>query len=250
MRTAWRTWLAALAVDAEAAVAAALVYESLTPEGRDAWLDALGEDAAGLGVPALSLYAPLLAVEEDEARRLRMTCALDACGGATVLRGERVSTLAFSGQARSGELVCLVVSPLYLDFVEVLVCHYRPDRGFLSARREPIRNVIDVIGRRLSGDSAPQTSLATSGCAATSAPGTCIIDGVVMAEAPLCDVVEDLAHAIVAERREGRAPPEALEAYAHLFVPDLARFDLQLDPQKCSVTASSLSVDAVPIAES
>src|SRR5580692_2476169 len=149
MRSAWRTWLSALAVDAEAAVAAALAYESLAPLGRDAWLDALGEDAAGLSVPAIALYAPLLAVEEDEARRLRMTRALSACGSATLDRGARGGPLALSGEARSGERLSAIVSPIYLDFVEVLVCRYRPDRGFISARCEPIRNAIDVIGRRL-----------------------------------------------------------------------------------------------------
>jgi len=38
---AWRTWLTALATNAEAATAAALAYQSLNDEGRDAWLDAL-----------------------------------------------------------------------------------------------------------------------------------------------------------------------------------------------------------------
>src|SRR5580658_3109558 len=71
LRAAWRTWLSALAVDADAAVAAALAYESLAPEGRDAWLDAIATDLDDMGipVPAIALYAPLLAVEEDESRK-------------------------------------------------------------------------------------------------------------------------------------------------------------------------------------
>ena len=52
LRSAWRTWLSALAVDAEAAVAAALAYEALAAEGRDAWLDALDDDRDKLDVPA------------------------------------------------------------------------------------------------------------------------------------------------------------------------------------------------------
>ncbi len=48
---AWRTWLAALAKSADAATAAALAYESLLPEGRDAWLDALDADAPSVDVP-------------------------------------------------------------------------------------------------------------------------------------------------------------------------------------------------------
>jgi hypothetical protein len=219
MRSAWRTWLSALAVDAEAAVAAALAYESLAPLGRDAWLDALGEDAAGLSVPAIALYAPLLAVEEDEARRLRMTRALSACGSATLDRGARGGPLALSGEARSGERLSAIVSPIYLDFVEVLVCRYRPDRGFISARCEPIRNAIDVIGRRLLRERD-----------ATSVRHTCFIDGVLVTEVPLHDVVEELAHAVVADRRERRATPEALLGYAHLFSPDAPRSDL-VDPR-------------------
>src|SRR6185312_13593079 len=34
VHSAWRTWLSALATDAEAAMAAALAYESLAPEAR------------------------------------------------------------------------------------------------------------------------------------------------------------------------------------------------------------------------
>src|SRR5579872_3215573 len=62
VHSAWRTWLSALAADAEAAMAAALAYESLPTEARDAWLDALEGDAPTLDVPAVALYAPLLAV--------------------------------------------------------------------------------------------------------------------------------------------------------------------------------------------
>src|SRR5580704_10611048 len=64
LRSAWRTWLSALAFDAEAAIAAAFVYESLPPEGRDAWLDAVAMDIEDkrVDVPAIAVYAPLLAV--------------------------------------------------------------------------------------------------------------------------------------------------------------------------------------------
>src|SRR5690242_15941341 len=70
---AWRSWLAALASDAEAAIAAAMAYSSLGEEARDAWLDALESDAHVVGVPKIALYAPLLAVETDAPRRERMT---------------------------------------------------------------------------------------------------------------------------------------------------------------------------------
>ena len=45
--------------------------------------------------------------------------------------------------------------------------------------------------------------------------------GVTMIEAPLPQVVEELAHAVVADRRAGRAAPPALMRYIDLFAPDL-----------------------------
>jgi hypothetical protein len=214
VRSAWRTWLSALAIDAEAAVAAALAYESLAPEGRDAWLDALVEDMdelARTGVPLVALYAPLLMVEVDPPRRARIEAAIAPGGDAALMAITQKPVRALCGEARTGEHVCALVSPLYLDFVALLVCRYRPDKGFLSARREAVRHVVDVLGHRLDpprGDEASAPEL------------TCTVDGVTVTEAPLRDVIEDLAHAIVADRREGRAPPEALRAFAHLFAPD------------------------------
>jgi hypothetical protein len=203
LRSAWRTWLSALAVDAEAAVAAALAYEALAAEGREAWLDALDEDAPGLGVPAVALYAPLLAVEPDEERRARIVRAIEAGGGAAASRAQ-VRVLV--GDAPGGERLGVVVSPLYLDFVSLLVCRYDPDRGVVSARRDSVRHAVDALGRRLDGDSF-----------AAGDPLECEVDGVAVLEVPLAVLVEELAHAIIADRREGRSPPEALEAYAFLF---------------------------------
>src|SRR5262252_10816870 len=73
---AWREWLAALATNAEAAIAAAHVYGDLTPDARSAWLDALAEDAPRLDVPKVAIYAPLLSVEADPARRARIQEAM------------------------------------------------------------------------------------------------------------------------------------------------------------------------------
>jgi hypothetical protein len=202
LRSAWRTWLSALAVDGEAAMAAALAYESLAPEGRDAWLDALVEDLdeiTRIGVPAVALYAPLLAVEPDPARRLRIREALASNGQSIAQKPVR----ALCGRTGSGEHVCALLSPLYLDFVAVLVCRYRPDRGFISARRDPVRHVLDVIGCGLDE------------------PVACTIDGVEVVEAPLSEVIEELAHTIVADQRGGRSAPQALGAYVDLFVPDI-----------------------------
>jgi hypothetical protein len=205
MRSAWRTWLSALATDAEAAMAAALAYESLPPEGRDAWLEALDADAPELHVPLVALYAPLLAVEMDDERRLRIASTLRA---KSVKMEPPGRVRAFHGVGPSGEHVCVVLSPLYLSFVELLVCRYDPDGGVVSARRDPVRHVLDVLGGGASEPGQPQRV-------------PCVVDGVAVAEVPLAHVIEGLAHAVVADRRLGRQAPEVLATYAHLFGPDL-----------------------------
>jgi hypothetical protein len=199
MRSAWRTWLSALAVDAEAALAAALAYESLAPEGRDAWLVALAEDMSELaraGVPPIALYSPLLWVELDPERRARIEAELASKDSGPSPNAHKV-VRALCGRSKAGEHVALILSPLYLDFVAVLACRYHPEHGFRSARHDPVRHVTDVVGEGST------------------------LDGVPVAEAPLRDVIEDLAHAIVSDRREGRAAPPSLRAFAHLFVPDI-----------------------------
>lgn len=190
---AWRSWLAALASDAEAALAAAMTYGALAPEARDAWLDALERDRGLVDVPRIALYAPLLAVEADEQRRARISYAVG-----TLPRGARAGR-ALRGRTASGDLVCAVATPLYLDFVELLVCRYDPERGVLSAHHEPFRNAAQV-------SSAVESSLE---------------EVVALAPALLRDVIEELAHAVVADRREGKAPPDALARFSHLFGPDL-----------------------------
>lgn len=186
---AWRTWLAALAKDAAAATAAALAYHSLGADGRDAWLDALEVDAPDVDVPKIALYAPLLGVEQDEARRERI--AKNVSGAAKRSTPPR----ALVGY-KNGERVCLIVSPLYLDFVELLLCRYDQDQGIREARHEWLVHQSEVAA-----------------CAREL--------GVTMADAPLPQVVEELAHAVVADRRAGRAAPEALMVYIDLFAPDL-----------------------------
>jgi hypothetical protein len=230
LRAAWRTWLSALAVDADAAVAAALAYESLAPKGRDAWLDAIALDLDDMRipVPAIALYAPLLAVEEDETRKARMGAALAARGQAITPASRQPGVRALCGRAPTGDHACALLSPLYLDFVTVLVCRYHPDRGLFSARRDPMRHVTDVVGRRLPDAYGGGTSAASARHGqrddaqdgTRTAPWACTLDGISMVEAPLSDVIEELAHAIVADRRQGRAAPEIFGAYAHLF--DLA----------------------------
>lgn len=202
VRSAWRTWLSALATDAEAAIAAALAYESMPSDGRDAWLEALEVDAPSLPVPRIALYAPLLAVEADSTRRARIEQALASATSAPQQATEEGSTLvethALRGIAPDGTHVCVIVSPLYLDFVEVLICRYTPNGGIAAVRHDPMRHLADVPGE---------------------GPGE--VDGVAVEETPLRVVVEELAHAILADRRERRDPPAALASFAHLFGPHL-----------------------------
>lgn len=186
---AWRTWLAALAKDAEAATAAALAYQSLPSDGRDAWLDALEADAPAVGVPKVALYAPLLGVEQDESRRARIARNVEGAAKRSTPPRALVGS-------KEGVRHCVIVSPLYLDFVEVLVCAYDQDHGIVDARHEWLVHTSTVadIARDL---------------------------GITMEETPLPHVVEELAHAVVADRRAGRVAPAALLRYIDLFVPDL-----------------------------
>jgi hypothetical protein len=194
VRSAWRSWLSALATDAEAATAAALAYESLPSDARDAWLDALDAEAGVLQVPAVALYAPLLAVESVGARRERIRTAIAAN---PLPRMDRPGdACALHGVAMDGTHVCILVAPLYLDFVQVLTCRYTPAGGFLSVRHDPFRHAGDL-------------------------PPTLDVDGVAVEPTPLRFVVEELAHAILADRREKKVTPAALAWFAHLFGPHL-----------------------------
>jgi len=195
VRSAWRSWLSALAADAEAAMAAALAYESLPPDAREAWLDALEADAPHLDVPAVALYAPLLAVESDPgSRRARIEAAITAGPGIPVAGGRE--PVALRGVGPDGTHACVIVAPLYLQFVQVLSCRYTPAGGFLAVQHDPMRHSDDV---------APMLAF----------------DGIPVETTPLRVVVEELAHAILADRREQRATPQALTSFAHLFAPDL-----------------------------
>jgi hypothetical protein len=185
---AWRTWLTALGHDPDAVTAAALAYESLAPDGRDAWLDALEVDALEVTIPKIALFAPLLAVEHDDDRRMRIASHVtDAPRRSTPPRA-LVGTPAGS----PGVQVCVIVSPLYLDFVELLTCRFDPDHGIHEAKHEWLTHA-----RRL--EDLPREL------------------GTKLVEMPLAHVVEDLAHAVVADRRAGRAAPEDLLRYIDLF---------------------------------
>ena len=189
---AWCAWLGRLATDAEAALAAAMAYQELEEAARDKWIAALEQDTARIGVPRIAVYAPLLAVESDPARRARIT---EAIGPTDVAATPRVGARALSGVSPTGVRVAAVISPLYLDFVQVLACGYRRTRGFEWVRHDPIVDWHQAPGP---GDE---------------------VQGATLERAPLKAVVDDLARAVLAHQRSGGVLPEALRVCADLFGP-------------------------------
>jgi hypothetical protein len=189
---AWCEWLGALATDAEAALATAIAYRELTPAGRDYWLAVLAQDEERLDVPKIAVYAPLLAVESDPARRERISTAM---GPIDIDATPRFAAYSLSGVAEDGTRVAVLVTPLYLDFAQVLACGYRVGRGFSWVRHDPI----------LLRGSAPETGD--------------LLEGVMLESTPLRALVDDLAHTVLAHQRSGRELPEALRSFADLFGP-------------------------------
>ena len=183
---AWQAWLGALADDAEAALAAALTYEALAPQDRDAWLDALDEDAPHIHAPLESIYAPLLLVEEDEARRARIsrTAAMLPCvgtrgrGGACAKTGFVCAWWWFRSGFGSWRRSAAATTP----------------RASPSPITIPLRSDDDVEHAEHRGAELERADLAF--------------------------VVEDLAHAVLAAKRIGQEMPAALTAFAHLFSPE------------------------------
>ncbi len=198
MHAAWREWLMALASDAEAALATADVYQSLSDDGRNAWLDALVEDAPTLTVPPVALYAPLISVEMDLERRARMIDALSADDPWQAPR----AVYAVCGSDREGARLVALVRNLYLDFVEVLLCRHARDRGFSWVRHDPFIHDRD----------APHAGS--------------VVDGVALEPVPIKPAVEELAHAILAHRRTGEELPAALASFADVF-------DAPADSERC-----------------
>jgi hypothetical protein len=182
--------LGALATNAEAALAAALAYKQLEGEARDSWLAAVEQDVDRLEIPRIAAYAPLLAVESDPERRLRIANAIgDGDGGSATSS----CVIGLAGYDPQGQRICVVIAPLYLDFVQVLACCYRAHEGFEWVRHEPI----------LCRASAPVESQ--------------MLDGAALEAVPMKLLIDELAHAVVAHNRSRRPLPEALSFFAHLF---------------------------------
>ncbi len=190
----WRGWLKALACDPEAALAAAQAYQRLDERGRSEWLDALQPEVESLGVPPVALYAPLLAVESDPYRRMRIIDGIQPSGREASLSPRPPAQRdAFKGTLEGGSSVAVLVEPLYLDFVQVLACGFIPGRELLWVRHDPIatRDRVPTVGSE--------------------------IEGAIMEATSLTSLIDDLATTVVAHRRERGALPEALCSFAHLF---------------------------------
>ncbi|HEY2405992.1 MAG TPA: hypothetical protein VGI10_08315 [Polyangiaceae bacterium] len=194
MVDAWCEWLDALATNAEAALAAAIAYRELDERARNHWLSALDQDTRRLSVPRIAVYAPLLAVESDPERRARIT---EAIGPLSADVSPRVGPQGLCGREADGARVAVLITPLYLDFVQVLACSYRAEHGFGWVRHDPI---VDRTKAPRHGDR---------------------LDGVLLERTPLRSLIDDLALAVLAQHRSGREPPEALRVFADLFGPNL-----------------------------
>jgi hypothetical protein len=187
---AWREWLQALGSDADAAVAASMAYGQLDGSARDQWLAAVEQEADRVSVPRIALYAPLLAVEADPERR---SIILSSIGPGDAAATPRASMHALQGTSSNGLRVAAIVTPLYMDFAQVLACGFTVSGGIEWVRHDPIVDRRDTL--------RPGDELA----------------GVTLENAPLKPLVDELAHAVVAHSRNGRSLPEALRAFADLF---------------------------------
>lgn len=187
---AWMAWLSAMGSDAEAALAAALAYQALDAEGREAWLDSLDGDIHELKVPRIAVYAPLLAVESDPQRRGRIERAIGPQASAA---RPQFGPRALSGKTPQGQRLAVVVWPLYMEFVQVIACRFLPGQPFEWVEYDPI----------LRGASAPVSGHT--------------LQGARLEDGELSPIIDELALCVVAHQRAGHAVPEALRAFAHAF---------------------------------
>jgi len=89
--------------------------------------------------------------------------------------------------------IAALVAPLYADFVQILWCRYSPNTGFEWVRLDAIHRASD----------APRAGQ--------------LAEGVVLESTPLKLVVEELALAILAQRRHGFEIPASMVNFANLF---------------------------------
>jgi hypothetical protein len=194
----WCAFLDRLATDAEAALAAAMAYRELDGPSRDTWISALEQDVDLVNVPRIAIYAPVLAVETDPKRRARVLAAVGPAQAEATPRTPAYALMSRAGAGRNkadSRRVATIVAPLYLDFVQVLACAYRPGEEFDWVKHDPI----------VERSRAPRAGE--------------IIGEAVLEAAPMRAAVDELALTVVAQTRTGRPLPEALSVFADLFGP-------------------------------
>jgi hypothetical protein len=185
----FRQWLSSMATDAEAALAAAMSYREMTPSGRDQWLAFLQGDVEGLDIPKIAIFAPLLSVEQDPARRLLLeSLAFDEVQPGTSCAGR----CALVGQKSNGERVYVLVCPLYLSFAQVLACGVH-DGCFVWVRHDPIVAHADAPKR---GD---------------------LMQAVKLEGAAFGAALDELAATVLSHQRRGYTLPEAVYMLSDLL---------------------------------
>ncbi len=187
---AWSEWLQALTCEPDAALAAAEVYGRLNDAEREQWLQALERDVALVGVPPVAVFAPLLAVEANAARRETIARVLSQ-GRQEELRSPTRALAGSNGRER----VAVLVSPLYLDFAQLLACRYQLGERFLWVKQDPIVRTAQ----------APVAGA--------------VVDGVRLEEVTVAAVVDELAATVVAVQRKGEELPEELRWRSDWFSP-------------------------------
>jgi hypothetical protein len=186
-----------MASDAEAALAAAIAYREMDAAGREHWLASLEFDAPAVAVPAIALYAPLLAMENDPDRRERLILALgeaSAPGDPTLDATPLLPRQALSGVAQDGTRVYVVATPLYLKFCQVLACGVLGG-AFQWVKHDPI---VGLAGVPSIGD---------------------VINGARLHQASMKAVLDELAVAVLSHQRTGKQLPDALSILGDLLGP-------------------------------
>lgn len=198
----WGEWLHALTCEPDAALAAADVYSRMTEAERERWLNELERDVSSFSVPVEAVFAPLLAVEVNSSRRVRMQELMKAHAASPQL--PRAPLRALVGHAWNYRCAVLI-SPVYLDFVQVLACTFLPGERFIQVVHDPI----------LRRAEAPIAGFCRK-------PEVCSLagvggDGLWLDETPMTSVVDELAATIVAHERSGLMLPEALRSFSDWF---------------------------------
>lgn len=197
-RALFRAWLLKLATDANAVMAASALYEALSDGERDAWITAIEEELGEMTIPRVALFAPFLSVERSPERVSRMQSHLPEMPLPALPAVET-----FAGRFADGDRALFYVFGRHLDFVETLLCRLR---GSDAKESDGVRSVeAEALIRR------PELPALISSL------------GILLAPIGLDEATMALGHAVVADVRNGVAPPPILARFSEIFsLPRLA----------------------------